>query len=280
MRDPACGSTCRERVAGHGGGDTPSPWWLSARLLADGHRVEDGLSVTSSMCSGARAAPAKRRGTVRVTARGTSVAPAGEPAQTTVVRCSIGVARMRLDRGRVSRSTRVRAIADGAREDGAMRHHGCPRGASASRGASERDALQRCWLRPAAARGEDRRQPRRRGGPEPLPEEAARTRVDRTAWCRADCTCNAPADAYAARLLNAMFLRPTVPTPRDGDIARGWTTTGCATRSQRGERRHGALRVATPGGQTATRGPFRAGRGQAARRVSERQPRARKDGLR
>jgi hypothetical protein len=55
-----------------------------------------------------------------------------------------------------------------------------------SGGMSEGDALQRCWLRLVAARGEDRRHlASPRTGP--LPEEAARMRVVRTA--RGPCLC-------------------------------------------------------------------------------------------
>lgn len=105
-----------------------------------------------------------------------------EPRQTRGVQRSIGVARMRMDRCRVSRLTRIHAAANGAREDGATRHRGRFRERfGVAGGTSEGDVEQGCWLRPGAARGEDRGQPRGCCGPDSLPEEAARMRVVRIA---------------------------------------------------------------------------------------------------
>jgi hypothetical protein len=77
-----------------------------------------------------------------------------------------------------------------------------------------------------------------------------------TAWCRTDCTCNAP---IAARLVSSLTaMAPfTVLTPRDGNIAGGRTTTGRATRSHVARRSLGAhFGWQHPMGQVATFGPF------------------------
>jgi hypothetical protein len=101
-----------------------------------------------------------------------------------------------------------------------------------------------------------------------------------TAWCRTDCTCNAP---IAARLVSSLTAMAPFHCPdaarwqhrRGSDDHWSRDTIACSKALARG-----SFRVATSDGSGSDVRPVCTGHEQAARRVSERQPRTWVDGLR